>query len=85
MCGICGIINLNSKPANKTELRQMMSVMKHRGPDDEGFYIENNIGFGNVRLSVLDLSSAGHQPMFSHDSRFVITYNGEIYNSKRSE
>ena len=54
--------------------------MKHRGPDDEGLYIKENIGLGFVRLSILDLSMAGHQPMFSADKRYVILLNGEIYN-----
>jgi asparagine synthase (glutamine-hydrolysing) len=54
--------------------------MKHRGPDDEGVFIENNVGLGFVRLSIIDLSSSGHQPMFSKDERFVLVFNGEIYN-----
>jgi len=58
----------------------MMECMKHRGPDDEGVFIENNVGFGFVRLSIIDLSPAGHQPMVSADGRFVIVFNGEIYN-----
>src|SRR5665811_168704 len=58
----------------------MMSAMKHRGPDDEGVFIKDHIGLGFVRLSIIDLSSAGHQPMFSADGRFVIVFNGEIYN-----
>jgi asparagine synthase (glutamine-hydrolysing) len=58
----------------------MMSIMKHRGPDDEGVFIEENVGLGFVRLSIIDLSPAGHQPMFSHDDRYVIVFNGEIFN-----
>ncbi len=54
--------------------------MKHRGPDDEGLYINDTVGLGFVRLSILDLSPAGHQPMFSEDGRFVIIFNGEVYN-----
>lgn len=57
-----------------------MQIMKHRGPDDEGVFLEENVGLGFVRLSIIDLSPAGHQPMFSHDERYVIVYNGEIYN-----
>lgn len=80
MCGISGIINLNKKPVQENELRLMMQKMKHRGPDDEGLYIDHNIGLGFVRLSILDLSPAGHQPMHSNDGRYVIVYNGEVYN-----
>jgi asparagine synthase (glutamine-hydrolysing) len=58
----------------------MMRIIKHRGPDDEGVFLENNVGLGFVRLSIIDLSSAGHQPMFSQDGRFVMVFNGEIYN-----
>lgn len=57
-----------------------MQIMKHRGPDDEGIFLEENVGLGFVRLSIIDLSPAGHQPMSSHDERYVIVYNGEIYN-----
>jgi len=80
MCGISGIINFNQKPILEKDIKLMMQIMKHRGPDDEGLFIDNNIGLGFVRLSILDLSPAGHQPMFSHDGKFVIVFNGEIYN-----
>ncbi len=58
----------------------MMFSMKHRGPDDDGIFIKDYIGFGFVRLSIIDLSMAGHQPMVSTDKRYVIMLNGEIYN-----
>jgi len=80
MCGICGIINFNNKPVQEVPIRQMMQIQKHRGPDDEGIFIEHNVGLGFVRLSILDLSPAGHQPMFSHDQRYVVVFNGEIFN-----
>jgi asparagine synthase (glutamine-hydrolysing) len=80
MCGICGIVNIDNRPVKTLELQQMMNSIKHRGPDDEGLFIDKNVGLGNVRLSILDLSSAGHQPMFSPDQRYCLTYNGEIYN-----
>jgi asparagine synthase (glutamine-hydrolysing) len=80
MCGICGIINFNHQPVNETHIRTMMHIQKHRGPDDEGLFIEENIGIGFVRLSIIDLSVAGHQPMFSADNRYVIVFNGEVYN-----
>ena len=80
MCGICGIINFNYLPVCEIAIRNMMHIMKHRGPDDEGIFIENNFGLGFVRLSIIDLSSAGHQPMHSQDERYVIIFNGEVYN-----
>ena len=80
MCGISGIINFNNEPVKEQEILTMMQKMKHRGPDDEGVFLDNNIGLGFVRLSILDLSLAGHQPMFSHDNKYVIVFNGEVYN-----
>lgn len=80
MCGISGIINLDNTLVQEKNIRTMMLKMKHRGPDDDGVYIENNVGLGFVRLSILDLSLAGHQPMHSKDGRYVLIFNGEIYN-----
>ena len=58
----------------------MTDVIKHRGPDGEGHWLEGNIGLGHRRLSIIDLSPFGHQPMISEDRRYVLSYNGEIYN-----
>ncbi len=80
MCGIAGIVRFDKQPVAESGIRSMMQIMKHRGPDDEGFFIEKNIGLGFVRLSILDLSAAGHQPMFSENERYVIIFNGEVYN-----
>ena len=80
MCGICGIINFDDKPVEAKKLLTMMSIMKHRGPDDEGTYIDDNIGFGFVRLSIIDLSVNGHQPMIDESGNYIIILNGEIYN-----
>jgi asparagine synthase (glutamine-hydrolysing) len=80
MCGICGIIRFDNRPVQESPIRGMMNIMKHRGPDDEGVFTEHNIGLGFVRLSIIDLSLAGHQPMFSKDERYVLVFNGEIYN-----
>lgn len=80
MCGICGIINPPGRQPEAQHIHSMMKAMKHRGPDDEGTFFHQNIGFGFVRLSILDLSPAGHQPMQSKDGRYTIIYNGEIYN-----
>jgi len=80
MCGICGILNFNGKPAEESRVRKMMGEIKHRGPDDDGVFIKENLGLGFVRLSILDLSVSGHQPMIDSGGRFVLVYNGEIYN-----
>lgn len=80
MCGIAGIVNFGEDQIDISEIKNMMLKIKHRGPDDEGTFIENKIGLGFVRLSIIDLSEAAHQPMFSDDDRYVIVFNGEIYN-----
>ncbi len=80
MCGICGIINLNGKVAEELNLHPMMKAMKHRGPDDEGTFSEGAVSLGFVRLSIIDLSQSGHQPMLSDDGKYVMVFNGEIYN-----
>ncbi|MFA5455713.1 MAG: asparagine synthase (glutamine-hydrolyzing) [Sulfurimonas sp.] len=79
MCGISGIINKNGNKVDKNEIQKINDLIFHRGPDDEGFYFEKNFAFGHRRLSILDLSSDGHQPMHYLD-KYVITYNGEVYN-----
>ena len=79
MCGITGIINKNNKPVDKLLTKKVNNLISHRGPDDEGFYHGNNFAFGHRRLSILDLSQDGHQPMHYQD-RYTITYNGEVYN-----
>jgi asparagine synthase (glutamine-hydrolysing) len=80
MCGIAGIVNLSNKKVDASEIKTMLTKIKHRGPDDEGLFLQDNVGLGHVRLSIIDLSSAGHQPMFSNDDRYLIIFNGEIYN-----
>jgi asparagine synthase (glutamine-hydrolysing) len=80
MCGIVGQLNFDKSPVSAVILKKMTDVIKHRGPDGEGHWIEGNIGFGHRRLSIIDLSPAGHQPIISADHRYVLTYNGEIYN-----
>jgi asparagine synthase (glutamine-hydrolysing) len=77
MCGICG--KIGRKPVNKDELRQMAAAIKHRGPDDEGFYINGRVGLGHRRLSIIDLDS-GRQPIANEDETVWIVFNGEIYN-----
>ena len=80
MCGIVGQVNFDNSPVSPVVLKKMTDIIEHRGPDGEGHWIEENIGFGHRRLSIIDLSPAGHQPMISADHRYVLTYNGEIYN-----
>ncbi len=81
MCGIAGKYNFKSGEAVHPELvGAMCHRLAHRGPDDFGVYTEGPLGLGHRRLSILDLSEMGHQPMGSSDGRFWITYNGEIYN-----
>lgn len=82
MCGINGIYGLKESSIAKQKVLAMNNRMSHRGPDDEGIFVDENIAFGHRRLSIIDLSSAGHQPMKSHDGRFQIIYNGELYNFK---
>jgi len=79
MCGIAGIIDQNKNEVSDSELKRMTDIVAHRGPNGEGFYKYKNLGFGHRRLSILDLSNAGHQPM-KLDDDYVITYNGEVYN-----
>jgi len=78
MCGIAGIINKDRTPVDLKSLKAMTDAVKHRGPDGEGHFIDENIGFGHRRLAIIDLSEAGHQPM--EKDGLVITFNGEIYN-----
>ena len=80
MCGITGIVNLNGMPAEHAVLKRMTDAIIHRGPDGEGQYVDGSVGLGHRRLAIIDLSAAGHQPMATEDGRFVLTYNGEIYN-----
>ena len=80
MCGVTGVIDLNDEGISPSLLQSMTDAISHRGPDGEGHWIEANVGLGHRRLSILDLGPAGHQPMLSADERFVLSYNGEIYN-----
>lgn len=82
MCGIAGIYNLNQSQVSLTNLRKMTDVISHRGPDGEGHWLNSNgtVGFGHRRLSIIDLTENGKQPMHYADGRYTITFNGEIYN-----
>ena len=80
MCGIVGQVRFDKKPMNRGEVLKMMHVIKHRGPDDEGVYVAGAVGLGQVRLSILDLSAAGHQPMTDETGRYTMAE--EIYQYK---
>lgn len=82
MCGIAGILNLDGSGVDPITLIGMRDMLQHRGPDDAGIWIDGNMGLAHRRLSILDLTTAGHQPFLSEDGRFAITYNGEVYNFK---
>ncbi|SEE94688.1 asparagine synthase (glutamine-hydrolysing) [Pseudomonas migulae] len=80
MCGIAGLIHLDNNPVSPVILQRMTDAIAHRGPDGEGHWIEGNVGLGHRRLAIIDLSPAGHQPMASVSQRYVMVYNGEVYN-----
>ncbi len=80
MCGIAGIYNFDGKPVDKNLLIRAVESMEKRGPDSFGLEVDNNVGFGHRRLSIIDLSPSGHQPMYNEEKNVMIVYNGEIYN-----
>ena len=80
MCGIAGIYNLNGAPIAHQTIKKMATTMAHRGPDGEGFYIDNHIALAHRRLAILDITEKGAQPMSSHDGDWIISFNGCIYN-----
>ena len=80
MCGIAGTLRLDGGPVGCADIRRMTDAIGHRGPDGEGQWCEAPVGLGHRRLAVIDLSSDAAQPMHSIDGRYVITYNGEVYN-----
>jgi asparagine synthase (glutamine-hydrolysing) len=79
MCGICGIFDLNGNPINGTVLDRMTDVIRHRGPDGDGRFVDREIGLGHRRLSIIDLGG-GAQPIGNEDGKLQIVFNGEIYN-----
>lgn len=79
MCGISGIVAFDGGVPEE-ELKKMTRVMEHRGPDDEGYYVDDHVGLGQRRLAIIDLSPRGRQPMSNEDGSVWITFNGEIYN-----
>ena len=83
MCGICGIVNFSVRePVDRRVLERMTAVQAHRGPDDEGFFVENNAGLGHRRLSIIDLSG-GKQPIFNEDESVAVVFNGFLPSAQR--
>lgn len=80
MCGLAGVLHRNGRPAAPILVRRMINAIAHRGPDDEGLFVDGTLGFGHRRLAILDLTPAAAQPMQSACGRYVIVYNGELYN-----
>ena len=80
MCGLAGVLDRSGEPVSPVILKRMTDAIAHRGPDGEGHYIDGPLGLGHRLLAIIDLSAAGHQPMATEDGRFVIAYNGEVYN-----
>ena len=80
MCGICGIFHPDPRlRVERDTLAEMNSQIVHRGPDDDGFFVEGNVGLAIRRLSIIDVKT-GHQPISNEDDSLWIVYNGEIYN-----
>ena len=82
MCGIVGLINYDGLDVSFSSLKGMTDAISHRGPDGEGHWHEGGAGFGHRRLAIIDLSEEANQPMISSDQRYILTYNGEVYNFK---
>lgn len=81
MCGIAGKLNFDlHQPVAEALICRMTGLLHHRGPDDEGYWVQGPVGLGHRRLAIIDLSPTGHQPMSNEDNSIWITFNGEIYN-----
>lgn len=80
MCGLVGIFNLNREPVALSTIKNMTETIAHRGPDGEGYFVEDNIALGHKRLAILDVSARGAQPMTSKNNEWIIVFNGCIYN-----
>ena len=82
MCGISGIYYFMGEKVTRSLVKKITDPISHRGPDGEGIFVDHHCGLGHRRLAILDLSQAASQPMESFHGRYVITFNGEIYNYK---
>jgi asparagine synthase (glutamine-hydrolysing) len=82
MCGIYGKVRFDGRTADVADAERACALLRHRGPDDQGVYIKGDVCLAHTRLSVIDLSPLGHQPMRNEDGSLWIVFNGEIYNYK---
>src|SRR5262249_35614787 len=84
MCGIAGVFHYRDRlrQADLTVLRRMTGSIIHRGPDDEGYFVDGSVGLGNRRLAIVSVSPSGHPPMESPDEQYCLTFNGEFYNHR---
>jgi asparagine synthase (glutamine-hydrolysing) len=82
MCGIAGIVRVDGTRVSAEEIEAMTTSIAHRGPDDHGAFVEGGFGMGMRRLSIIDLSPGGRQPMFNEDRSVAVVFNGEIYNHR---
>jgi asparagine synthase (glutamine-hydrolysing) len=83
MCGIAGIFLFNQDYSDMLmSVKEMTSVLSHRGPDDSGYFFDERVALGHRRLSIIDLSDNAKQPMFNEDHSLALVFNGEIYNFK---
>ena len=80
MCGISGIFNFDGAPVSEARLREMNNIIHHRGPDGQGVFTEGNVGIGSTRLAIIDLREISNMPLYDAQNRFVIVFNGEVYN-----
>ena len=80
MCGIAGLIDKSGQSISALVVARMTDALEHRGPDGGDIWLEDNVGLGHRRLSIIDLSVAGNQPMTSADGKHKLVFNGEIYN-----
>lgn len=82
MCGIVGLVRFAGGPVDAAQIETMRDSIRHRGPDDQGAFTEGGVGIGMCRLSIVDLSPSGHQPLFNEDASVAVVFNGEIYNHR---
>jgi len=82
MCGINGIYNISKLDSPLKELEVMNSKQEHRGPDASGTFVNDFVALGHNRLSIIDLDKSSNQPFYSKDEKYILVFNGEIYNYK---
>src|SRR6185369_10718759 len=82
MCGIVGIVRFDGRTVDREQLAAMNRSIRHRGPDDDGMFAEGGLGLAMCRLSIVDLTPSGHQPLPNEDGSVTVVFNGEIYNHR---